>query len=121
MKHILLADEDPDILLGLRDYLDSRGYIVTTVTTGQDAAFIAVQNKVSLVLICSQLAMDGFDKIREIQKGNHKIPVIIMTSSMEDMHDKKLLPWVHGWLRQPIEQDELNMILTEHIVQEQGK
>jgi len=121
MKHILLADEDPDILLGLRDYLESRGYKVTSVTNGYDAAVIAVQNDLSLVFICSQLAIDGFDKIQEIRKGNHKIPIIIMTSSMEDMHHKILQQWAHDWLRQPIEHDKLDMILTRHIATDQSE
>lgn len=120
MKHILLADEDPDILLALQDHLESHGYKVTTATNGRDAADIAEQNNLSLVLICHQLMMDGLDKIQHIQKGKNKIPIIVMTSSIEDMPYKILLPWVHGWLCQPINHDELNLILVRHCTENQS-
>jgi DNA-binding NtrC family response regulator len=78
--HLLLVDDDPFILEGIGDDLESNGYQVTRASSGE----IAVQllESESFDLVITDLIMASTDGIKVLQKTkqiNPEIQVIILT------------------------------------------
>ena len=79
--HILIVDDDSDLLETLLNGLDKRGYIVETADSAEDAS-LKLNPKLNLIILDALLPkMNGFEfckKIKESKSGS-KIPVIMMT------------------------------------------
>ncbi|MFC0337120.1 two-component system, NtrC family, response regulator GlrR [Kushneria avicenniae] len=117
--HLLLVDDDPSLLklLGMR--LESRGYRVSTVESGDQALSMVEQQRPDLVL--SDLRMDGMDGMAlfgEIQSRHPGLPVIILTahgSIPEAVNATR--QGVYGFLTKPIDRGELFALVDEALMQ----
>lgn len=80
-QHILLVDDDADLLEMTSILLQSLGYIVDAYTNPK-LALVAVQTKpFNLVISDLRMApMDGIALLQEIIKVNSQLPVVIMTA-----------------------------------------
>jgi CheY-like chemotaxis protein len=83
-KRILLADDDPDTLVVLKDRLASFGFQVTAVSNGREAVEEIKQKDYGLVIMDAIMPeMDGLEALRMIRRIEPKTPVIMITSSIE--------------------------------------
>ena len=84
MYHILVCDDEKDIVSALRIYLTSEGYQVYEAYNGKEAIEVIKQKEVHLVLMDIMMPeMDGISamvKIRDISN----VPVILLTAKGED-------------------------------------
>ena len=84
MYHILVCDDEKDIVTALRIYLKSDGYQVYEAYNGKEALDIIRSKEIHLVLMDIMMPeMDGIEamvKIREISN----VPVILLTAKSED-------------------------------------
>ena len=88
-KHILIVDDDVDIVQATESRLKSRGFEVSTALTGAQALQVIAQKRPDLVISDVLMPeMDGFEFYKEFRKikGTAGIPVIILTArgEMED-------------------------------------
>ena len=77
---ILLVDDDPFILTGIGQSLETEGYRVTTAESGELALELLKQDRFDLVI--TDLVMDKIDGIRVLQTAKEMNPesmVIILT------------------------------------------
>ncbi|MBN2414365.1 response regulator transcription factor [bacterium] len=85
--HILVVEDEPDILDLLQYNLEEEGFQVTTAVTGEDAVYKAMTLHPNLILLDLMLpGIDGFDVCRTL-KGDHKtagIPIIMITAKGEE-------------------------------------
>ncbi len=87
MYHILICDDQPDIVNALKIYLTPEGYQLYEAFTGQQALEIVEKNDIHLILMDVMMPqMDGITataRIREISNA----PIIFLTakSETEDM------------------------------------
>lgn len=85
MYHILVCDDEKDIVSALKIYLTADGYQVFEAYNGKEALHILKQQEIHLVLMDIMMPeMDGISalvKIREISN----VPVILLTAKSEDM------------------------------------
>ena len=87
MYHILICDDQPDIVNALKIYLTPEGYKLSEAYTGKQALEMVQKEDIHLVLLDVMMPeMDGITataKIREISN----IPIILLTakSETEDM------------------------------------
>jgi len=82
-KHILIADDDPDIVDLLEAYYKRKGYEITVVTNGKDALQKMEAEKFDLVLMDVMMPyIDGYHVTYEITSkfGADAPKIIIMTS-----------------------------------------
>lgn len=83
MYHILICDDQPDIVNALRIYLTPEGYGLHEARTGKQALEIVQREEIHLVLMDVMMPeMDGITataKIREISN----IPIILLTAKSE--------------------------------------
>lgn len=83
--HILVVDDEPSIRELLSTYFQSRGYQVSSTSTGADAMIKVADTALSLVLLDLVLPdADGLDLLGSLKKGHPDLPVIIMTGMGSD-------------------------------------
>jgi DNA-binding response OmpR family regulator len=84
MYHILVCDDEKDIVSALRIYLEAEGYQVFTASSGQEALNVAAREEIHLVLLDVMMpGMDGITAMSRLRE-NSNIPVILLTAKSED-------------------------------------
>ena len=69
MKHVLVAEDDPSILLSVEFLLTEAGYSVTTAMNGRDAFAVAQADIPDLLILDIMLPfMDGFEVCRRVRE-----------------------------------------------------
>ena len=90
MAHILIAEDDPNILEGLATLLSSEGYDVATAANGATALEKFHHRKPDLLLLDVMMPeKSGYDVCREIRATDTATPVIMLTAKGEEL-DKVL-------------------------------
>ena len=84
-KRILLVDDEPLILKGLKYTLEQEGYEILTAADGEGALEIFFQNSLDLILLDVMLPkMDGIQVCQRIREQSN-VPIIMLTANGEDM------------------------------------
>ena len=84
MHHILVCDDEADIVAALKIYLESDGYCVHTASNGAEALQIARGGQVQLALLDIMMpGMDGITTMAKLREFSN-IPVILLTAKSED-------------------------------------
>ena len=87
---ILIVEDDPGLLAGLRDNLELEGYQVLPATTARQGADLAVHRQPDLILLDVMLPdRDGFSLCRQLRRQGLHQPIIMLTARGEE-HDKLL-------------------------------
>ena len=88
-KKILAVDDNSELRTLLKSYLTQEGYSVATASNGQEALFVARQEKPDLVILDLMMPeMDGYEFMRAFSR-EADTPVIILTARLEE-NDKVL-------------------------------
>ena len=90
-KTMLIIEDDPTMLRGLRDNFQSEAYHVMTASDGEAGLTAALNGSPDLILLDIMLPdIDGFDVLETLKSSpeTKKIPVIIM-SNLGQPEDKK--------------------------------
>ena len=84
-KKILLVDDEPTMLKGLKYSLEQDGYEILTAQDGEEALGVFSENDVDLVLLDVMLPkMDGIQVCQRIREQSN-VPIIMLTAKGEDM------------------------------------
>jgi len=82
-KHILIVDDDPDILTLERKILEREGYRITFANDGMEAMEKLAEGQFDLVLLDIMMpGIDGFEVSRAIQRkpGEKPVPIVFVTA-----------------------------------------
>ncbi|WOO42378.1 response regulator transcription factor [Rubellicoccus peritrichatus] len=89
-RHILIAEDDASIRLGLVDTLESEGYTVYVATNGKEALQLFEDENPDLAILDIMMPqLSGYDVCREIRKQNAAIPILMLSAKAEEI-DKVL-------------------------------
>jgi len=81
MKRILVIEDEPQMLLGLRDNLELEGYEVQTASDGEEGLARAASFSPDLVILDVMLPKkNGFDVCRELRARANGIPIVMLTA-----------------------------------------
>ncbi len=85
MSRILVVDDEPEIVKILDTFLCRSGFTVTTASGGERALeILRSDKKIDLMVIDMKMpGMKGMDVLRQMRKQGKKIPVIILTGSID--------------------------------------
>ena len=84
-KRILLVDDEPLILKGLRFTLEQEGYEILTAADGEEALQVFFEEPVDLVLLDVMLPkLDGIQVCQRIRESSN-VPILMLTAKGEDM------------------------------------
>lgn len=116
-KRILLADDDSDTALVLKDRLESFGYEVTVVTNGQEAIeeFIRVRYAAA-VMDVKMPERDGLEALRLIKRIQPSMPVIMITS-VEEHVAASLAEGAHACLLKPVDAERLKATVEQCLLE----
>lgn len=110
-KQLLLVDDDPNLILLVKDYLEFRGFSVVTAENGQDAL-----NKVNTVnpdmIICDVMMpqMDGYAFVQQIRESpdTEWIPILFLSAKGQSQDRVKgLNTGADVYMVKPFEPEEL--------------
>jgi len=80
--HILVVEDDEDFSEMLVSYLESQGYQASLATDGTTALDLINRYNFQTILLDLGLPdMDGMEVLRQLQKQNHRAPIIVITGS----------------------------------------
>ncbi len=84
MDKILIVDDEPILLKGLKFSLETEGYAVETAVDGEEALEKAMNNKYDLLVLDVMLPkMDGIEVCRRIRESS-MVPIIMLTAKGDD-------------------------------------
>lgn len=114
--YVMIVDDDPDILEGIKAILETRDYRLATARDGlQCMELIQKETPDLLILDMMMPRMDGFAVIKEL-RGNPKfvgLPIIILTTVIEDAAYRRyeletgLAMDVQAYIEKPAPPDEI--------------
>jgi DNA-binding NarL/FixJ family response regulator len=108
---LLLIDDDPNLILLVKDYLEFNGYQVLTASQGMEAMKILEKQTPDLI-ICDVMMpeMDGYTFVEEIRKNNNFdwLPIIFLSAKGQSKERiKGLTKGADVYMVKPFEPDEL--------------
>ena len=85
MARILIAEDEPDMVTGLRDNLQFEGYEVYEATDGEQALSIAKAERPDLILLDIMMPkIDGFEVCRQLREAGFQVPIIMLTARSQE-------------------------------------
>ena len=110
-KNLLLIDDDPNLILLVKDYLEFRGYNVVTAENGREALEILDDN-VPDMIICDVMMpeMDGYSLVKHIREEpkTNRIPVLFLSAKGQSQDRVKgLNEGADVYMVKPFEPEEL--------------
>ncbi|MDO8632602.1 MAG: response regulator transcription factor [Phycisphaerales bacterium] len=86
MARILIADDEADMVTGLRDNLQFEGYDVIVAADGESALKAATTQSPDLVLLDIMMPkMDGLEVCRRIRQAGFMIPILMLTAKGQEI------------------------------------
>ncbi|MFH1129702.1 MAG: response regulator transcription factor [Pseudomonadota bacterium] len=85
IKKILVIEDEPDLVRGLRDSMQFEGFSVISAGTGEEGIDLARGKKPHLVLLDLMLPdINGYTVCKEIRKIDPCVPIIILTARSQE-------------------------------------
>lgn len=108
---LLLIDDDPNLILLVKDYLEFNGYEVLTASQGMEAMKILEKQTPDLI-ICDVMMpeMDGYTFVEEVRKNSNfdSLPIIFLSAKGQSKERiKGLTKGADVYMVKPFEPDEL--------------
>lgn len=106
--NILLVDDDPNICLVIREFLEKRNHTVTAVSDGLKA-LLYLDEKIDLLISDIQMpGISGIELLRTTRDRFPKLPVILITAhSSFDTAIAALRHQAYDYLQKPIKLQQL--------------
>jgi len=110
-KKLLLIDDDPNLILLVKDYLEFRGYNVDTAENGREALDL-LDSLVPDMIICDVMMpeMDGYTLVKHIREEavTNRIPVLFLSAKGQSQDRVKgLNEGADVYMSKPFEPEEL--------------
>ena len=84
-KRILVVDDEEDVRIFLKDFLDERELEVRTASNGMEALHVLETFSADIVLLDIMMpVMDGFECLKQIKKKYPQTTVVMITAMKEE-------------------------------------
>lgn len=109
MTPLLLAEDDPNLGVLLKEYLEAKGFEVSLAVNGEEALNLFLNGRFSLCILDVMMPKkDGFTLAREIRLKDPAIPVIFLTAkSMKEDTLRGFELGADDYLTKPFVMEEL--------------
>ncbi len=90
LKKVLIVEDDPGILVSLKDEFESYGCAVFSAEDGGKGLTLAREKKPDLIILDLMLpVIDGYEVCRELRNEGNRTPIIMLTAKNKEI-DKVL-------------------------------
>ena len=90
MDKILIVEDEPDMVMGLKDNLELEGYQVLTALDGPTALEVALNTCPDLILLDIMIpTLNGFEVCKQLRQKGMDTPIIMLTAKSQEV-DKVL-------------------------------
>lgn len=118
---VLLAEDDANLGVILKTFLEAKGYPTTLCVNGLEAYNTFKYHEYDFCIVDVMMPIkDGFSLAKDIRKINKKIPILFLTA--KSMHDDKLKGFEIGaddYMTKPFNMDEL-LLRMQAIIRRAG-
>jgi DNA-binding response OmpR family regulator len=84
-KTILVVDDEPNIVLGLRDALEFEGFRVISAGRGQDGVALARSEAPDAIVLDLMLPdMNGYAVCQELRRFSPHVPIVMLTARSQE-------------------------------------
>jgi two-component system, NtrC family, response regulator AtoC len=110
---ILVVDDDPQMQFFLKEALERQQYVVNVQPSAEAALAALASSRFDLILMDVRLpGMNGLDAVNEIQKVDHRTPIIIMTAhGTRDTALEAVRRGAYDYFTKPFSLDEMEIIV----------
>jgi len=85
METILIIEDNPSLLMGLKDNFAAQGYCVKTATDGESGLEEALRVKPDLIVLDLMLPkVNGYEICRLLRREKLEMPIIMLTAKAEE-------------------------------------
>ncbi len=110
-KRLMLVDDDPNLILLVKDYLEFRGYQVITAENGREALDM-LEEEIPDLIICDVMMpeMDGYTLVQHIRENSTTewVPVLFLSAKGQSQDRVKgLNTGADVYIVKPFEPEEL--------------
>ena len=110
-KRLLLIDDDPNLILLVKDYLEFRGYEVITAENGREALEV-LEQEIPDMIICDVMMpeMDGYSFVNQVRQEERTswIPILFLSAKGQSQDKiKGLNIGADVYMVKPFEPEEL--------------
>ncbi|AFY86132.1 MULTISPECIES: response regulator transcription factor [Chroococcidiopsis] len=110
-KRLLLIDDDPNLILLVKDYLEFRGYEVITAENGREALEV-LEQEIPDMIICDVMMpeMDGYQFVNQVRQDERTswIPILFLSAKGQSQDKiKGLNIGADVYMVKPFEPEEL--------------
>ena len=110
-RRLLLIDDDPNLILLVKDYLEFRGYEVVTAENGREALEV-LEREIPDMIICDVMMpeMDGYSLVKHVREDSRTswIPVLFLSAKGQSQDRVKgLNTGADVYMVKPFEPEEL--------------
>ncbi|CAH2601422.1 Response regulator [Rhodovastum atsumiense] len=119
MKHVLLVDDSPTLLMSMASVLERSGYGVTKAASGEEGLTQMRTKPFALVITDYNMpGINGVEMIREARRlpNARFTPMLLLTTESEQKkRDDAKAAGATGWLVKPVPADKLLQVLKQVI------
>ena len=115
--HVLVVEDDPDLMEIVRIMLDVSGYDVRCTRNGREAIAAVAQHKPAVVLLDMLMpVMDGWECARELRaRYGRAVPIVVMTAAEHARARADEVGAVDDVLPKPFERDQLIRVVGRYL------
>jgi len=104
---VLIVEDDPDLQLLIKTWVEDAGHHVVLADDGQEAMHQIREDRVDVVILDLMMpVVDGWEVLARVQRFKGPAPAIIVVSAHPDLDRATKLGAVAGF-RKPVRPDEL--------------
>ncbi len=109
--NILFAEDDPNLSMILKDFLEMLNYKVDHAENGEECIRLYKNNKYDLILLDVMMPKkDGFTVAKEIRETDKETPIVFLTA--KNQKEERIKGFKEGcddYITKPFSTDELNL------------
>ncbi len=117
MKTVLYADDNDEIIEIVKLVLDGKDYNLITVSNGEEAVKVCVEQQPALVLMDINMpGLNGFDATKKLREGGFSNPIIILTGS-EAQEDRQQAEAVGctDYILKTVDMNNVGTVIDHHL------
>ncbi|NWF90992.1 MAG: bifunctional response regulator/alkaline phosphatase family protein [Ignavibacteriaceae bacterium] len=111
-NRLLWVDDEIELLRSHIIFLAEKGYVVDTVTNGEDAISSVKENEYDLIFLDEMMAgMGGLETLGQIKEINPNIPVVMVTKNEEESLMNEAIGFkISDYLTKPVNPSQILLV-----------